>query len=164
MSSLQGFNAAEVEPQVGYDPLPAGEYRVCIVNSEMRPTKAGTGTLINLELQVLDGPYQNRKVFDRINYSNPNPTAQKIGLGTLSAICRSVGILTPQDTTQLHNRPLRAKVKVVNDDQYGPKNEVSSYSADKAGPSIVEQAAAMTYQAAAQQAPGPQNWAAQVRQ
>lgn len=158
MSSIQGFNAAEVEPSAGFEPLPAGEYRVCIVGSEMKATKSNTGQLINLELQVLDGPYQNRKIFERINWINPNPQAQQIGRGTLSAICRAVGILTPSDTTQLHNRPLRCKVKIKRDPEYGDKNEVTSYSPDKAGPSIVEQAATTTYT----QAPGPQAWAAQI--
>jgi len=158
MSSLAGFNAAEVEPSSGFEPLPAGEYRVCIVESEIKPTKAGTGQLINLTLQVLDGQFQNRKIFERINWVNPNPQAQQIGRGTLSAICRAVGILTPADTAQLHNRPMRAKVKVVHDKEYGDKNEVTSYSQDKAGPSIVEQAAQTTYT----QTPGPQSWAAQV--
>lgn len=139
MASLDGgFNAQEVEPSQGFDVLPAGEYRVCVVGSEMKPTKKGDGQLLNLQLQVLDGQYQNRRIFERINWINPNPTAQQIGRGTLSAICRAVGVLTPNDTSELHNKPLRAKVKVKNDPQYGEQNEVVKYSQDKTGP-VTEQ-------------------------
>lgn len=134
MASLDGFNAADVAPSEGFDVLPAGEYRVCIVSSELKPTKSGNGQLINLQLQVLDGQYQNRRIFERINWVNPNPQAQQIGRGTLSAICRSVGILTPGDTAELHNKPMRAKIKVKHSEQYGDQNEVVKYSPDKSGP------------------------------
>lgn len=135
MSSLEGFDASQVEPNDGYDVLPAGEYRVCIVSAPLKPTKSGTGELINLELQVLDGQYQNRKIFDRINWKNQNPKAQEIGRARLSSICRAVGVLTPKDTSELLNRPLRCKVKIKRSEQYGDQNEVVKYLSDKAGPS-----------------------------
>ena len=136
MASLSGFNAAEVTPSEGFDVLPAGEYRVCIVESSMVRTKKDDGDLIKLTLQVLDGQYQNRKIFEQLNWNNPSAAAQTIGRGTLSAICRAVGILTPTDTAELHNRPMRAKVKVGKDTGYGEKNEVVKYSPDKAGPQV----------------------------
>lgn len=140
MSSLEGFDASQVEPNDGYDVLPAGDYRVCITAAQLKPTKAATGELINLELQVLDGQFQNRKIFDRINWKNPNQMAQEIGRATLSSICRAVGVLTPKDTSELLNRPLRCKIKVRRTEQYGDQNEVVKYLPDKAGP--IQQAVA----------------------
>ena len=134
MASLDGFDASQVEPSEGFDTLPAGEYRVCIVASERKKTKSGNGELIEMTLQILDGQFQNRKIFERINFVNSNPTAQQIGRGTLSAICRAVGVMTPGDTSELHNRPMRAKVKIVKQEGYNDKNEVTKYSADKVGP------------------------------
>lgn len=141
MAGLDGFNAAEVEPNEGFDVLPAGEYRVCIVNSNRKPTKRGDGQIIEFEMQVLDGQYQNRKVWERINFINPNPTAQQIARGTLSAICRAVGVLQPGDTAELHNKPMLAKVKVTKQEGYNDKNEVTKYSPVSVQPSQPQQQA-----------------------
>lgn len=129
-----GFDANTVKPNEGFDVLPAGEYDVVIVGSKVEPTKKGDGKLINLELQVLSGEFQNRKIFDRLNLWNPNEKAVQIARGTLSAICRAVGVLTPRDTSELHNKPLRVKVAVRNDDQYGMQNDVKGYKPRNGAP------------------------------
>jgi len=131
--NLSGFDAKTVEPG-GFDVLPAGEYDVCIVSSVVEPTKAGNGKFLKLELQVLNGPFQNRKIFDRLNLWNPNQQAVTIAQGTLSAICRAVGVLTPQDSSDLHNKPLRCRVTVRKSEEYGDGNEVKRYMPRNAGP------------------------------
>lgn len=129
MGNLDGFNADEVEPNSGFDPLPAGEYKVAIIDSIMCATKAGTGQYLQLELDVLDGKYAGRKLFDNLNLINPNEKAVEIARGTLSSICRAVGVLTPNDSSDLHGRALIAKVVVKHDEQYGDKNQIKSYKA-----------------------------------
>lgn len=124
--NLSGFNAAEVEPQ-SFEVLPAGDYDVAIVGSVVQATKAGDGKYLSLELQILNGPHKGRKLFDLLNLWNPSPKAKEIAQGTLSAICRAVGVLTPQDSQDLHNKPLVATVKIRKDEQYGDKNEVKGY-------------------------------------
>ena len=120
------FDAQAVEPNA-FDVLPAGEYQVAIVGSVVEGTKAGTGKFLALELQVLDGPFRGRKLFDRLNIWNPSAKAVEIAKGTLSAICRAVGVLTPGDSSQLHDKPLSVKVVVTRDVQYGDKNEIKAY-------------------------------------
>ena len=44
MSTIN-FNANEVEPSTGYDPIPAGKYQAVITESEMKPTKTETGSI-----------------------------------------------------------------------------------------------------------------------
>ena len=132
--NLSGFDANQVEPNQGFDVLPAGEYEACIVASQMKPTKDGTGKFLELELQILNGQFQNRKVFDRINLVNQSAKAVEIAKGTLSAICRAVGVLTPQDSSELHNKPLRIKVSVRKSEEYGDGNEVKAYKPRLAGP------------------------------
>ena len=46
-----------------------------------------------------------------LNLENPSQTAVKIARAELSAICRAVGVMTPSDSTDLHNLPLVIKVK-----------------------------------------------------
>ena len=64
MSTIN-FNANEVEPSTGYDPIPAGKYQAVITESEMKPTKTGNGQYLQLEFEIIEGEYKNRKVWDR---------------------------------------------------------------------------------------------------
>lgn len=132
MANLNGFDANQHEPS-GFDVLPAGDYDVVIVASEMKPTKAGTGSFLYLKLQVLTGPYQNKPLFDRLNLDNPSATAVTIAKGTLSAICRAVGVMTPKDSAELHNKPLKATVRVTKDGEGNPSNEIKGYKSRHVG-------------------------------
>ncbi len=49
MANLNGFNANEVEPAAPFEPLPAGKYLAAITASEMKPTKKGDGSYLQLE-------------------------------------------------------------------------------------------------------------------
>ena len=60
MANLHGFDANQVDPASNFDPLPAGKYLAAIIESEMKPTKAGTGNYLALTFQVLDGPHKGR--------------------------------------------------------------------------------------------------------
>ncbi|MGE0378965.1 MAG: DUF669 domain-containing protein [Planctomycetaceae bacterium] len=106
------FNAQDVEPNDSFDPLPSGDYLCVIVASDLKPTKSGNGSFLELELEVIEGPYKGRKLWDRLNLNNPNQTAMKIAKGTLSAICRAVNVLQPQDSSELHDLPLLCKVRL----------------------------------------------------
>lgn len=110
MADLRGFDANTVEPNDSFDPLPNGDYLCVISSSEMKPTKAGDGSYLELELDVIEGPCQGRKVWDRLNLNNANETAVKIAKGTLSSICRAVNVLQPKDSYELHDLPLLVKV------------------------------------------------------
>ena len=111
MSDLNGFNANEVDPNVSFDPVPAGKYLAVIVESEMKPTKNGKGSFLELKFQIIEGEYANRNVWARLNLDNPNQQAVQIARGQLSAVCRAVGVLTPKDSCELHNLPLIIDVK-----------------------------------------------------
>ena len=106
------FDATTVEPNKPMEALPPGRYVVQIVGSEMRPTKDGMGRLLWLELDVLEGEHAGRKLFDRLNLINANPTTVEIAQRTLSAICHATGLMQVDDSEQLHLIPLIADVKV----------------------------------------------------
>lgn len=128
MADLRGFDAQTVEPNDSFDPVPNGDYLSIITTSEMKPTKAGDGAYLELELQVIEGPYQGRKLWDRLNLNNANETTVKIAKGTLSAICRAVGVLQPTDSCELHDLPLVAKVACrKRDDTEELTNVIKSY-------------------------------------
>lgn len=126
MASLEGYNAENYQP-TSFDVLPAGEYEAVITDSILKNTSSGTGQFLEIKLQVISGEYQNRNLWDRLNIRNQSAKAQQIALGTLSAICRAVGVMTPKDSAELHGKPLRVKVVVKHDDEFGDKNEVKAY-------------------------------------
>lgn len=123
------FDASQVAPNAGTpDPVPDGWYNVMIDQSEMKPTKDGAGTYLELRFNVIDGQYANRKLFARLNLRNNNPVAQEIAYGELSAICHSTGVMQLQDSQQLHGIPLKVKAKVrPAKDGYDASNDLSGY-------------------------------------
>lgn len=130
MSNLSSYNfdASTIEPSNSYDPIPAGWYQAIISNSEMKPTRDGYGEYLSLTLQVIEGQYANRLVFARLNLKNANDKAVDIAKKDLAAICRAVGVMSPQSSEELHDKPLMIKVKVrPASGDYEASNDVGGY-------------------------------------
>lgn len=108
----QLFDATTVDPNSGYEVLPPGNYLVQIVASEMRATRDGAGQYLLLELDVVEGQYAGRKLFDRVHLVNANVEAVQIAQRTLAAVCRAVGKLRVTDSQELHLIPMRAIIRV----------------------------------------------------
>lgn len=122
------FDASTVDPNDSFDPIPAGWYNAIIDDTEMKPTRDGSGQYLQIRFSVIDGEYANRKVFTRLNLKNNNPVAQEIAYKDLSAICRAVNVIRVEDTQQLHGIPLMVKVKIrPAQGEWEASNEVSGY-------------------------------------
>ena len=124
MSNLSGFHADKY-PDTRSTILP-GEYPAVMVASDYKATKAGTGKYLECEFVITHGKYKGRKMWDRLNLKNPNPTAENIARVTLGNICRAVGVLNPPDSESLHSLPLMIKIGLQDDDP--ERNEVTGYS------------------------------------
>lgn len=133
MANLSGFNAAEVEPTSSFDPLPAGKYLAAVTESEMKPTKNGSGNYLQLTFTIVEGEFKGRVLWARLNLNNPNATAVKIARSELSAVCHAVGVMQPRDSVELHNLPLLITVKLKKRTDNGElTNEIKGYE-PKAG-------------------------------
>lgn len=129
MANLSGFDANQVDPAASFDPLPAGKYLAAITDSEMKPTKAGTGSFLQLTFQILEGPHKGRLLWARFNLDNPNATTVQIAQSELSALCRAVGVLQPRDSVELHNLPLEISVRCKKRSDTGEiTNEIGGYA------------------------------------
>ena len=145
MANLQGFNAHDVDPTTEFDPIPAGKYLAIITDSEMKPTKTGSGSYLQLTFEVLDGPCKGRKLWARLNLDNPNQTAVKIAQAELSAVCRAVGVMQPRDSIELHDLPLTISVRCKKRDDTGEiTNEIKGFEKKDAAAGQPQQAAAST--------------------
>ena len=132
----QTFDAANVDPNAGFELYPAGKYLVQIIASEMRPTKDGRGQYLYLELDILDGQFAGRKLFDRLNLVNDNPDTVDIAKRALSSICRATGQMQVKDSEQLHLIPMIADVRVrPPKGQYGESNSIRYLPRNAAAPS-----------------------------
>ncbi len=129
MADLRGFDANTVEPSSDFEPIPAGKYLAVVVESEMKANKAGTGHYLQLTFEVIDGPFKGHYLWARLNLDNPNATAVQIAKAELSAVCRAVGVLAPNDSTDLHDLPLVIHVKCRKRPDTGEiANEIKGYS------------------------------------
>ncbi len=142
MANLNNFNANDVEPTIAFEPIPAGKYLASITASEMKPTRNGKGSYLQLEFAVLDGEYKGRKVWDRLCINHPNDMTQRIARGTLSAICRATGVMQPRDSVELHNIPVLITVKCKKREDNGDlTNEIKGYAAKAVAAGQPQQAA-----------------------
>lgn len=106
MADFDGFDAGQIDPLSKFAPLPAGKYLAAITASDEKQTKAMNGSFVELKFEILTGPFKGRVLLKRLNLKNLSEVAVRFAKAELSAICRAVGVMTPHDSSELHNRPL----------------------------------------------------------
>lgn len=136
MADLTGFDASQVEPSSGFDPVPSGGYVAVVAKSEMKATKTGAGHFLELTFQIVEGDFRDRLLWARLNLDNPNQQAVQIARAELSAICRAVGVMAPKDSSELHDLPLVIRVGCrKRQDTDAIVNEIKGY-AKREGPPL----------------------------
>lgn len=142
MANLNNFDANTVNPMVEFEPVPAGEYLAVITNSEQKSNSKGTGHYLELTFQIVEGEYEGRNLWTRLNLDNPSDMAVTIARAELSSICRAVGVMNPNDSVELHDIPLVVKVKCVKRKDNGEiTNEIKGYASKNNTPPSHSQAA-----------------------
>lgn len=111
MASIN-FNANEV-PE--FELLPNGDYKMMIVESDIIDNKSGNGSHVDLKLVVVDGERKNFVLHHRLTWTSASQDAVQIGRRKLAEICRAVGVMSPNDTSDLHNITFVARVSVQKD-------------------------------------------------
>lgn len=153
------FNAAAVEPMAPrqYGPLPAGDYEMIITKSDVKPTKAGTGEYLELEMQVVSGEHSGRRHWERLNVSNPNKQAEDIAKAALASLCLAVNVTDIEDTADLHDIPFIARVEI--DRKEPDRNRIVGYSSAEAAPAPAAKPAPAARPAAPAATGGKKPWA-----
>jgi len=130
--NLSGFNAAEVDPNAFEDMT--GTHDAMLVKCDHKVKEPGVKEGFSVTVQIISGKFQNKKIFDYINYANPNETCQRIGRAAVSSICRAVNVLTPKSFDELLNKPLKIVVKEGKDMNGDKANQIKQYMARHAAP------------------------------
>lgn len=128
MASFASYGLESVKAN-DFEIIPAGDYPAIITECEEKDTKDGKGKRLNLKIQILDGKYQNRILFDGLNTVNASAKAQQIGRSQLKAICIAINNPSPKDSSEILNKPLIITVKVGKDQDGNPRNEIKGYKA-----------------------------------
>ena len=156
------------ERENNFDPLPAGLYTVHITESDVVDLKSGNGRSLVLTFDVIDGLFQGRKLWDRLNIQHTSQEAQAIAQRALADLFLATATAPSRDSEDLHFKPLLARVAIDGKDpNYAPKNVIKAYKpltqaapATKAAPR--QAAAPAARQAAAPRTPpaaGNRPWA-----
>lgn len=112
-----------------FEPLPAGNYVVEVIESDVVDTKTGLGRQMKLTLKVVEGDLEGRRVWANIMVRHQNETAQRIGQQVIASLISAAGIGPIDDTEELHGIPIIAKVVIETDrsGQYEPRNTVKGF-------------------------------------
>lgn len=126
MASLNNAYNPDAPLPSDRDPIPASTYPVEITESDIVPTKSGSGTLLKFTAAVTDGKYKGRLIWGQMNLENSNPTAQEIGQSEFRALREVTGVLSPDDTEELHFKQFNAVVYVEPaKGEYRAKNQIN---------------------------------------
>ena len=128
MVSFSSYGLEQVKAN-DFEVIPSGDYPAIITEMEEKPTKDGTGMRLNLKIQIIDGKFQNRTIYDGLNTTNKSAVAQQIGLQQLKSICVALNNPNPQNSSELLNKALMITVKVGKDMDGNPRNEIKGYKA-----------------------------------
>ena len=110
-----------------FEPLPRGDYECIVIDTKIKDTKAGTGEYLEVTLQVVNGDASGRRLWDRLNISNPSKKAEEIAKEQLDRLCAAVGLSNKmQQTEQLHDIPIMVSVDIDRKDE--TRNRIESYT------------------------------------
>ena len=123
-----GTDYQGAKPMDDFTPVPVGDYKAVITESEVKETKAGDGQYLNLRIEIIEGEYQGRIIFVILNLWNPNPKAVEIANRELATIVAAVNKPGAQNSEELHNIPMTIKVGIQpGSGEYGPSNRIKNY-------------------------------------
>lgn len=125
-----------------FEPIPAGVYLAVIDSADYVENKKGTGMILKLVYQIIDGPQKDKKIFENLNrefyaeYKNSlsseerkrKEDAEGIAYRAINSIGVAVGLGTKiKDTAQLLNIPMKIEVTVKKSEEYGIQNNIRGH-------------------------------------
>jgi hypothetical protein len=114
---------AYTAPTNDFAPIPAGIYPATISHAEVKQTRAGDGSYVEVTYSIIGQSHEGRRVWHRCNIVNKNPKAVEIGNEQLHKIREAAGLVSLSNTDQLIGANMQIKI-IVKDD----RNEVKDVS------------------------------------
>jgi hypothetical protein len=93
--------------------MPKGNYEAWAISSELKPNSKGTGYLLNVVFEVVEGEFMGKKLFASFNLKHPSKRCEQIGRGQFKHCYTAAGFIgEPDDSSQIHEKRLILKVDV----------------------------------------------------
>jgi hypothetical protein len=115
----------EAPQRTSYDPLPPGEYPAIVSQTDLKDTKAGTGQYIELTIQIIDGEFSGRRIWERLNVINPSEQTVQIARAQLNQLAQACNVTALKDTDQLCDIPFKLVLDIDRKDT--TRNRVMGY-------------------------------------
>jgi hypothetical protein len=120
------FDTREYTPEPSsFDPLPEGTYNGMIVKALEKVSQTSGNAYASLEIEIIDGQYKGRKVYDNLFLHSTNATAQNIARAKLNGIATSLDLAVINGEQDFLFKPLAVSVNIDKDG----KNQVKKYLA-----------------------------------
>ncbi len=106
-----GHLLAGVNPSAprSFEPLPPGIYTVIVSDDAAKTSKYGD-TYISMEYTVIDGEFNNRRIWENMNIGHNKSDVAGRALADLKALACAVGIPDAETTGELKDIPFQLKV------------------------------------------------------
>jgi hypothetical protein len=109
----QSFAGNSEFEKTSFDPIKPGRYLAQIIDSDVQPNKKGTGAYVKLDIEILDGGAEGRRVFEYVNFDHEKESVASQGQNALKTMARLCQIADLADSTQMHNIPFYCELKVT---------------------------------------------------
>jgi hypothetical protein len=112
-----GEIVAEAGEATGFDPLPAGDYDLMVLEATTKLTQKDSKTMFSIKTQVQNGPFKGRLIWDNLVVSPENATALGFFFAKMAALGLSREFFTQNSPTNeqieraITGRQFRAAVK-----------------------------------------------------
>lgn len=103
-----------------------------IVESTYEPTPCGKGMVLRCLTQEIGGTHEGRLAFLNFMLEHDDEKRQERGQRDFAALRRAIGVLSPQDTEELHFKPFQVKIGTRSNSRGEPENVILEYVLPKA--------------------------------
>lgn len=128
--------AGDVTSNPGFDPLPAGNYDLVVIEAGTGRSSGGKDAY-EIKCEVESGPYKGRKVFNTFYVSPESPAAMQIFFRQMNAIGLppDFWMSNPSDETIIANLTNKRLIGTLNIEEYNgtKRNKVKNVSAPRPG-------------------------------
>ena len=103
------------EDERSFDLIPVGNYDMQVIETDVVPCTGGE--MLKLTLEIVTGPYANRRLWDNLCIRHSNPETQRIAQRSLADLCLATGIAQLRNTEELHFKVFSGRVAIKKADQ-----------------------------------------------
>lgn len=109
-NDLADYDATTVPERTPMQLIPNGRYLAIVSDAEWREPQNNNPAYLSLTIEIIDGQFKSRKLWENLNLNHPSDTPQLIARQTLKEICESIALPKPGGSEMLLNKPLCVEI------------------------------------------------------